>query len=270
LAAGACTLLYSDDMPDSPHLAPASHHDNQTPPLSDTTRQAATTLDSARHDATRSFSLNLDEVAAQFEREGLPRSMRTLQRYCASGRLDCLKTDTIAGEQYFVDPHSVERAITELKQLSALTHRALVAPDTSRHDATQRVTPQHLAEETTPATVYDTPRHDTTHHDMSPPVAYDVQLESTRDTLRQSPPAPTMPRQDATPDSFMTRYVDRIESENVFLREQVDRKDHQIEALLERDKETNFLVRGLQQMLTPLLGNGSQQPDRDAPFGRMR
>ena len=257
-------------MPDTPPHSVAPHRDNHTPPLPDTPRHAAPGLDTPRHDATRSFSLTLDEVAAQFEREGLPRSMRTLQRYCASGRLDCLKTDTVAGEQYFVDPHSVERAITELKQLSALTHREFAAPDTSRHDATQRVTPQHLAEETWPATVYDTPRHGTTRPDLTPPVAHDVQLESTRDTPRQSPPAPAMPRQDATPDSFMTRYVDRIESENVFLREQVDRKDQQIEALLERDKETNFLVRGLQQMLTPLLGNGSQQPDRDAPFGRMR
>ena len=251
-------------------LSQAPQPDIPTPPPADTSRHGAANLDAPRHDATRSFSLTLDEVAAQFEREGLPRSMRTLQRYCASGRLDCLKTDTVAGEQYFVDPHSVERAITELKQLSALTHRALVAPDTSRHDATQRVTPLHPAEESLPATVYAVPRHDTTRPDMSQSDADHFQHGSTRDTPRQSPPVQAVARLDATPDSFMTRYVDRIESENVFLREQVDRKDQQIEALLERDKETNFLVRGLQQMLTPLLGNGSQQPDRDAPFGRMR
>jgi hypothetical protein len=256
----------SDPLP----LPAAPGHDSHIPPLPGTSRHAATGLDTTRHDATRSFSLTIDEVAAQFEREGLPRSMRTLQRYCASGRLDCLKTDTIAGEQYFVDPHSVERAITELKQLSALTHRELASPDTSRHDATQRVTPQHSADETQPATVYDTARHDTTRPDMTPPVAHDVPDEILRDTPRQSPPAPAMPRHDATENSFMTRYVDRIESENVFLREQVDRKDQQIEALLERDKETNFLVRGLQQMLTPLLGNGSHQSDRDIPFGRMK
>jgi hypothetical protein len=257
-------------MPDPLPLPPAPQPVIPTPPLPGTPRQAATSLDSPRHDATRSFSLTIDEVAALFEREGLPRSMRTLQRYCASGRLDCLKTDTIAGEQYFVDPHSVERAITELKQLSALTHRELAATDTSRHDATQRVTPQQLTEETSPATDYDTPRHDTTRPDMTPPVAHDAPAEFLHDTLRQPPPPPAMLRHDATENSFMTRYVDRIESENVFLREQVDRKDQQIEALLERDKETNFLVRGLQQMLTPLLGNGSHQSDRDIPFGRMK
>ncbi len=39
-----------------------------------------------------------------------------------------------------------------------------------------------------------------------------------------------------------------------FLREQIKSKDKQIDALLERDRETNILVRGLQEMLTPLLG----------------
>ena len=69
-------------------------------------------------------------------------------------------------------------------------------------------------------------------------------------------------RQDATSPSDTSRYVAQLEREveradddRKFLREQIKTKDEQIAALLERDKETNFLVRGLQQMLTPLLGN---------------
>jgi hypothetical protein len=142
--------------------------------------------------------------------------------------------------------------------------------DTARHDAPQRVTPQLLQEEFEPGTVTVTPRHDASRLGLSQSDAHDFQCDSPREIQRQSPPLPAAPRQDATAENFMTRYVDRIESENVFLREQVDRKDQQIEALLERDKETNFLVRGLQQMLTPLLGNGSNHNDRDIPFGRMK
>jgi hypothetical protein len=56
----------------------------------------------------------------------------------------------------------------------------------------------------------------------------------------------------------MSQYVERLESENVFLRDQIGVKDTQIAALLERDKETNFLIRGLQTMLTPLLGTGER------------
>jgi hypothetical protein len=49
------------------------------------------------------------------------------------------------------------------------------------------------------------------------------------------------------------RYVVLLEKENEFLRGQVTVKDTQIEALLERDKETNTLIHRLQAMLAPLL-----------------
>jgi hypothetical protein len=68
------------------------------------------------------------------------------------------------------------------------------------------------------------------------------------------------PRTDAnvrTPDE---RYVERLESENDFLRGQIGAKDKTIEALLERDRETNHLIAGLQKMLTLL--PGPQGPDR--------
>jgi hypothetical protein len=49
------------------------------------------------------------------------------------------------------------------------------------------------------------------------------------------------------------RYVNLLEKENEFLRSQVSVKDTQIEALLERDKETNTLMHRLQAILAPLL-----------------
>ena len=73
----------------------------------------------------------------------------------------------------------------------------------------------------------------------------------------------------------MPRYVERLEreaeqakDERDFLREQIDRKDKTIEALIERDRETNFLIRGLQQMI-PLLGVSRHEPppQADQPVG---
>jgi hypothetical protein len=61
------------------------------------------------------------------------------------------------------------------------------------------------------------------------------------------------PRTDATVRSPEDRYVVLLEEENKFLRGQVSVKDTQIEALLERDKETNTLIHRLQAMLAPLL-----------------
>ena len=67
-----------------------------------------------------------------------------------------------------------------------------------------------------------------------------------------------------------SRHVARLEIEleqakddRDFLREQIDRKDKTIDALIERDRETNFLVRGLQEMLTPLLGGPRREPPVD-------
>ena len=52
-------------------------------------------------------------------------------------------------------------------------------------------------------------------------------------------------------------YVERVESENDFLRQQIGVKDEQIKDLTERARETNHLIAGLQKMLTPLLGRSS-------------
>jgi hypothetical protein len=60
-------------------------------------------------------------------------------------------------------------------------------------------------------------------------------------------------RTDAPVRSPEDRYVVLLEKENEFLRGQVSVKDTQIEALLERDKETNTLIHRLQAMLAPLL-----------------
>jgi hypothetical protein len=59
--------------------------------------------------------------------------------------------------------------------------------------------------------------------------------------------------------------VERIESENNFLRQQIGVKDDQIKDLTERARETNHLIAGLQKMLTPLLGRSSDTRG-DAPM----
>jgi hypothetical protein len=53
-----------------------------------------------------------------------------------------------------------------------------------------------------------------------------------------------------------SRYVELLEKVNVAQAEEIKIKNEQIAALLERDRETNFLIRGLQSMF-PLLGRAS-------------
>ena len=73
------------------------------------------------------------------------------------------------------------------------------------------------------------------------------------------------PRTDATVRSPEDRYVVLLEKENEFLRGQVSVKDTQIEALLERDKETNTLIHRLQAMLAPLLVAPADRRDPATP-----
>jgi hypothetical protein len=213
--------------------------------------------DEARHDApdtarptATAYPLTLDDVSRLFDEAGLPRNIRTLQRYCAAGRLDCIKEETATGLAYFVDPVSVERAIKQLAQLHGLT-------DEVRHSATSEEMPHTVAHDAEPSPLPDTPR----------PSAADRDKDAEIIPERQSPPEPDT--------SGLVAVLERenvgLREQNEFLRRQVDVKDTQIDALLERDKETNYIVRGLQTMLAPLLGRGGnadRRPDGDQHAGQ--
>lgn len=192
--------------------------------------------DTPRASATR-YSLTLDDTARLFAEAGLPRNIRSLQRYCVAGRLDCIKEETVTGLTFFVDPDSVGRAITQLAQLHGIT-------DEVRHSAVETDMSHRVAPAIEPSAPLDQPRASAAERDIG---AQEI-------SERQTPP-----------QSDMSRYVAQVESENTmlkehvaFLKDQAQVKDTQIAALLERDRETNYLVRGLQQMLAPLLGRGGE------------
>ena len=270
--------------------------------MDDQNFSVALSRDLSRQDATDNdtdFSLSLEDVAERYERAGHPRTLRSLQRYCASGHLDARKIATTMGDKYLVTPQSVARHIAQIVEFSQLdavaTGRdlsrpvatniapeeptAATAPENGSHtenDIVRQAATEAVAE--TPADANE-PRHDAaTGHDtmrqaaietVPPAVEASVPLQEPRhepatahDTSRH-----IATDQPATGES--SRYVAHLErqlevarDERDFLREQIDRKDRTIEALIERDRETNVLVRGLQEMLTPLLGGGRR---RDEP-----
>jgi hypothetical protein len=88
--------------------------------------------------------------------------------------------------------------------------------------------------------------------DVSRPVAAGEAIHKGHDELRPEETA-TSPDQSRLVAED-TRYIERLEGENEFLRSQVSVKDDQIKDLTERARETNHLIAGLQKMLTPLLG----------------
>lgn len=192
--------------------------------LRDQPGQAATSRDN-------DFTLSLDEVSQRYADAGHGRTLRTLQRYCASGHLDAQKVATTTGDKYLVTPQSVARHLAQIEEMKAL--------DTV---ATDRAQPRQVA--TLVAAQQSTPEQDASQAtgNDSPRPAAAAQTDLSRDVVR------------------LERQVEQAKDERDFLREQIDRKDKTIDSLIERDRETNILVRGLQEMLTPLLGPSRREP----------
>ncbi len=170
------------------------------------------------------YSLSIEDAAALYERAGLPRTFRTIQRYCAKGHLDSRRVEIPYGEKYLITPASVAKHIAYIEE----TRQTMAGRDEPRPVAT-------ISEPTTP-------------------VQQDV---------RQPAAGRDVPRQTTAESEFVSRYVARLEGENEFLRGQIAVKDEQIKEQTGRARETNVLIAGLQKMLTPLLGRpGSASDDR--------
>src|SRR3954469_19324666 len=175
--------------------------------MDDQPRPAATSPDD--------YTLTIEDAVALYERAGLPRTPRTIQRYCGNGHLDCRRVEIPYGEKYLITPASITKHIAYIEE----TRQTMAGRDAPRPVATM---PQQ---------------------EMRPP-----------EDARQPPTSLDQPRQTAAEADAVSRYAARLEGENTFLREQITVKDVQIKDLTERARETNHLIAGLQKMLTPLLG----------------
>jgi len=167
------------------------------------------------------YSLSIEQAAQHYEHAGLPRTLRTIQRYCAKGHLDCRRVEIPYGEKYLITPASVATHIAYIEEV----RQTVAGRDEPRHVATTN-----------------------------------VQETQRPDEVRQAPTGRDEPRQVAAETEAASRYAVRLEGENSFLREQITVKDVQIKDLTERARETNHLIAGLQKMLTPLLGRPAATP----------
>ena len=107
--------------------------------MPDQPRPAATSPDE--------YTLTIEEAAQRYKHAGHPRTLRSIQRYCAKGHLDCLRQETTFGDKYLITPASIARHIAQIAELSSATGR-----DEPRHDATT------VADHYTPSIEPDTVR----------------------------------------------------------------------------------------------------------------
>jgi hypothetical protein len=182
----------------------------------DTSRLVATSPDN-------DFILSIEEAVERYAHAGLPRTPRSVQRYCAKGHLECRRIETPFGEKYLITPASVAKHIAYIEE---------VRPDATGRDLSRQVA--------TPVAVQES------HEDEQQPRA------TTNDE----------PRPVATSPDYSEKYMNRLEGENAFLREEIGIKNTQIKELTERSRETNHLFGGLQRMLAPLLGQPDPYPQK--------
>jgi hypothetical protein len=191
-------------------------------------QEAATTDDLSRPAATGNdsdYSLSIEDALTRYEAAGLPRTRRSVQRYCAKGDLDAHRIETPFGEKFLISPASVDRHIAYINEVRLVaTSRGMPRPVATEAEPENA---DHV-DARGPATSDDDQRPATTINDVAHPAASD------------------------------DRYVAALERENDFLRAQIAVKDRQIADQQERSRETNLLINGLQKMLTPLLGSGER------------
>ena len=110
---GAGLACYTGDMDDT-QFQPA-------PNGRDMPRLVATSPDE--------YTLTIEEAAARYEHAGRPRTIRSIQRYCAKGHLDSLRQETTFGDKYLITPESVARHIAQIAELATATSRVLSRQD---------------------------------------------------------------------------------------------------------------------------------------------
>src|ERR1700721_3045872 len=93
----------------------------------DQSRHAATTPDSE-------YTLTIEEASLLYERAGLPRTLRSIQRYCVKQHLDARRIETPYGEKSLITPASVMKHIAYIEEV----RQVATGRDQTRHVATSR------------------------------------------------------------------------------------------------------------------------------------
>jgi hypothetical protein len=138
------------------------------------------TIDTSRPVATSSdsdFTLTIEDALALYAEAGIPRTPRSIQRYCAKQHLSSRRIETEFGEKYMITRTSVEKHISYIKEVTPTTSRDVPRPVATNVAAENMDDTQRQDPPTTP----DQPRPVATSPDLS---RYVARLEGDIDFLR--------------------------------------------------------------------------------------
>lgn len=194
-------------------------------------------------DVPKDYCVSVDEIRLLLFENGIEKSKDTIQRYCREGRLDAVKLGLL--RRYFATPLSVERLLEYL-----------------RTDAVEVAAAELDAASSTGMQA---------HEGAVSTVKPDLQLHAAAEPSKSAPEpdpheaASTRTQAHAADDGM----VDFLKGQINVKDEQIKVKDNQIAAMLERDRETNFLIRELQTQLSNtfrlVAGSREDAPRESAP-----
>jgi len=189
--------------------------------------------DTSGHDATRRddvHTITLRELEAKIAHAGVQMSRRQIMRHCKAGTFDAQKLPAVNNvEEWFIAPASVEKGIADIKTLQALRSRR----DATRHDVTGTDAPEITSTNNT-----DTSGHDATRRDVT--------AEQNKDTA-----SVTNPDTSRYVEQLETRIKEKDEMIGV-LRGELTHRNDEIVRRNERERETNILIRALQNLVLRL------------------
>ena len=184
----------------------------------DIARHVAPLPDDVRH------SLTVRDVEKLFAEAGIQRSHRHVLRLCQSAMLDAVKISGPSGEEWYVAPASVPKAIGDLKQIDA---------QRARRSTTEPATTDRVVSEINNEINSATAGHGVTEPDVSVAKIEGDNTATQRDMARHG-------RTDTGIDIFEHPYVKKLE-------DRVERLEEKYEAQVRRTEEIQ--IKGTQQLL---------------------
>ena len=198
--------------------------DGQSPPQSAIGGHSRTESDTVG----QLFTLDVHQTQALFDAAKLPRSLRSITRYCQTNRLDAVTVDGPNGPEWRISEASVTRAIDELKRVFSMS--------------------------------------DTASHGEPWPAMSDLK---NKDKIGQTDPATSRTESDTVGQgSGGGRYIEQLEKrieekDDVIdmLRGELAQRNDELVRRNERERETNILIRGLQNLVLQLQPGRSRSAD---------
>jgi hypothetical protein len=197
------------------------------------------------------FTLTVEEASELLAQAGVPRSPKTVTRFCKDGQLEFTKAKTEKNFKFLIDPKSLERLIKELQQTKGVNAGTEIQ---STHVETKNEKEENVS------------THVPTHKDSSPDMSRHSSEVASRETVTHVEVMRLDNRERELYEELLNAKNDQIK----ILVDQLGKKDGQIETMnkhYERffasERDTKITMGRLQSLMNAIWPRASKGDDAD-------